>query len=796
MVGTSAISGEGLDDLVTAIGRHRSVAFDTESGRRRRIDIARFRLRKTAENLLLERFAQDIGACAAPLVATSWPGATGDPYSLAEELLELIAQRGNPMSEMLDPKSRDQLESEVASWEANEVAAFLKKQAERKPQFFTIGDIPVKRTYTAADIADTPLEDIGLPGRYPFTRGPYPTMYRSRTWTMRQIAGFGTGEDTNRRFQYLIAQGQTGLSTDFDMPTLMGYDSDHPMSEGEVGREGVAVDTLADMEALYDGIDLENISVSMTINPTAWILLAMYVAHGPEARPRPQQALGHDPGRHPQGIHGAEGVSASRSRPSVRIVRDCITFCAENMKRYNPINISGYHISEAGASPLQEAAFTLANAIVYVEEVLKTGMDVDAFAPRLAFFFVSQGDFFEEIAKFRAVRRCYAKIMKERFGAKNPESMRLRFHCQTAAATLTKPQYQINVVRTAMQALSAVLGGCQSLHTNGYDEAFAIPTEDAMRMALRTQQIIAEETNVTNVVDPLGGSYYVESLTNEYEKRMFEILDEVDARGGTIKLIEEGWFQKHIADFAYETALRKQSGEKPVIGVNSFVMQEEEQGIEVHPYDPDTAERQIARTRRVRAERDNAKIAALLDRLEAVARDETKNIMPVTIELVANGATMGDIVETPQAAVGDLPRNPGVLIERHRRTASTLASRDREVLHQPRLGSQPDRRVDGAESLVAAPLDDLEEEAIVEGLRIDLQVLGAAVAVVEDRVPLQCLDPIRRQIGLGLEVVVVVVRDRQQSHAVCLQALDALEDVVGREGDVLHAGAESFPQKA
>src|SRR3990172_5821087 len=519
------------------------------------------------------------------------------------------------MSEMLDPKSRGQLESEVASWEANEVAAFLKKQAERKSQFFTVSDIPVKRTYTAADIADTPLEDIGLPGRYPFTRGPYPTMYRSRTWTMRQIAGFGTGEDTNRRFQYLIAQGQTGLSTDFDMPTLMGYDSDHPMSEGEVGREGVAVDTLADMEALYDGIDLENISVSMTINPTAWILLAMYVAM---ARKR-----GLDLNKLSGTIQAdilkeymAQKEWVFPIAPSVRLVRDCITFCAENMKRYNPINISGYHISEAGASPLQEAAFTLANAIVYVEEVLKTGMDVDAFAPRLAFFFVSQRDFFEEVAKFRAVRRCYAKIMKERFGAENPESMRLRFHCQTAAATLTKPQYQINVVRTAIQALAAVLGGCQSLHTNGYDEAFSIPTEDAMRMALRTQQIIAEETNVASVIDPLGGSYYVESLTNEYEKRVFEILGEVDARGGTIKLIEEGWFQKHIADFAYTTALRKQSGEKPVIGVNSFVIQKEQQGIEVHPYDPATAERQIARTRRVRAERDNAKIAALLDRLE------------------------------------------------------------------------------------------------------------------------------------------------------------------------------------
>jgi methylmalonyl-CoA mutase N-terminal domain/subunit len=328
------------------------------------------------------------------------------------------------------------------------------------------------------------------------------------------------------------------------------------------------------------------------------------------------------------------------------------------MKRYNPINISGYHISEAGSSPLQEVAFTLANAIVYVQEVIKTGMDVDVFAPRLAFFFVSQGDFFEEVAKFRAVRRCYAKIMKERFGAKNPDSMRLRFHCQTAAATLTRPQYQINIVRTAMQALSAVLGGCQSLHTNGYDEAFAIPTEDAMRMALRTQQIIAEETNVTNVVDPLGGSYYVEALTGEYEKRIFEILDYVDANGGTIRLIEEGWFQKQIADFAYETALRKQNGEKPVIGVNSFVMQDEEHEIEIHPYDPTTAERQIARTRRVRAERDQNKATELFARLIEVARDEKQNIMPVTIELVENGATMGEIVEKLKGLWGSYRETP------------------------------------------------------------------------------------------------------------------------------------------
>src|ERR671935_2324584 len=454
------------------------------------------------------------------------------------------------------------VQNELRDWEQGEVKAFLAKQKERKDQFYTSGGFPVKRTYTVLDAQEIPLEDVGLPGRFPFTRGPYPTMYRSRTWTMRQIAGFGTGEDTNKRFRYLISQGMTGLSVDFDMPTLMGYDSDHPMSAGEVGREGVAVDTLADLEALFEGIDLENISVSMTINPTAWILLAMYVALA--------QKRGLD-------LHKLSGtIQADILKefmaqkefifpiaPSVRLVRDCITFCARNMRRYNPINLSGYHISEAGASPLHEVAFTLANLIVYVEEVTKTGMKVDDFAPRLAFFFVSQNDFFEEIAKFRAVRRAYAKILRDRFGAKNPESMRLRFHCQTAAASLTRPQYKINIIRTAFQALSAVLGGAQSLHTNGMDEAFAIPTEEAMKMALRTQQIVAEETHVADVVDPLGGSYYLEALTSEYERKIFEVLEEVDRLGGTIKLIREGWFQKHISDYAYQQALKRQTGEKP-----------------------------------------------------------------------------------------------------------------------------------------------------------------------------------------------------------------------------------------
>jgi methylmalonyl-CoA mutase cobalamin-binding domain/chain len=558
---------------------------------------------------------------------------------------------------VLNKFSPGELQQQLELWEENEVSSFLKKQPERENDFFTLGGFPVKRTYTALDTQDTPLEDIGLPGQYPFTRGPYPTMYRSRNWTMRQIAGFGTGEDTNNRFKYLISQGQTGLSTDFDMPTLMGYDSDHPMSDGEVGREGVAIDTLADMEALFDEIDLEKISVSMTINPTAWILLAMYVALA--------KRRGYDLNKLSGTIQAdilkeymAQKEYIYPIAPSVRIVRDCITYCAEHMKRYNPINISGYHISEAGSSPLHEVAFTMANAITYVEEVQKTGMDVDSYAPRLAFFFVCQADFFEEVAKFRAVRRVWAKIMKERFGAKKPESMRLRFHTQTAAASLTKPQYKVNIMRTTLQALSAVLGGTQSLHTNGMDEAFAIPTEEAMKIALRTQQVIADETNVANVIDPLGGSYYVENLTSQYEQKIFELLDEVEEKGGTIKLIEEGWFQKHIADFAYETALRKQNGQKPVIGVNKYVEEDEKFDIETHPYDATTAERQINRLKEVRKTRDNKKVEQLLDQLLEVAKDETKNIMPITIELVDAGATMGDIVEKLRTLWGTYRENP------------------------------------------------------------------------------------------------------------------------------------------
>ena len=554
----------------------------------------------------------------------------------------------------IDP---DDFARQFEAWEQRELASFLAKAPERQEEFRTLTGFPVKRVYTPLDVADTPQEDIGLPGQYPYTRGPYPTMYRGRIWTMRQIAGFGTAEDTNKRFHYLIAQGQTGLSIDFDMPTLMGFDSDHPMSEGEVGREGVAIDTMADMELLFDGIDLEKISVSMTINPSAWILLAMYIAVA--------QKRGLDMNKLSGTIQAdilkeymAQKEFAFPIRPSVRVVRDCIAYAASTMKRYNPVNISGYHISEAGSSPLDEVAFSLCNLITYVEELQKTGLHVDEFAPRLAFFFVSQADFFEEIAKFRAVRRAYAKIMKERFGAQNPESMRLRFHTQTAAATLTKPQYVTNIVRTTLQALSAVLGGTQSLHTNGMDEAFTIPTELAMKVALRTQQVIADESGAANVVDPLGGSYYIEALTTQMERAIFDVIEEVDRRGGTVKLIEEGWFQRRIADFAYDQAMKKARGEKVVLGVNKFVEKDEKVDIETHKYDATIAERQIARLNRVRRERDQHRIDHLLDQLIAVAKDDKQNIMPVTIELVKNGASMGDIVERLKTIWGTYRETP------------------------------------------------------------------------------------------------------------------------------------------
>jgi methylmalonyl-CoA mutase N-terminal domain/subunit len=550
----------------------------------------------------------------------------------------------------------DAVAKELAGWEGEELAGFTRRQPESREEYRSGSGLPVKRVYTPGDLPND-WHDIGLPGRYPYTRGPYPTMYRGRVWTMRQIAGFGQAEETNKRFQYLIAQGQTGLSVDFDMPTLMGLDSDDPMSLGEVGREGVAIDTLPDMEALFDGIDLEKISVSMTINPSAWILLAMYVV---VARRR-----GYDLNKLSGTIQNdilKEYVAQKEwifpVRPSMRIVRDTIVYCSQHMARYNPVNISGYHISEAGANAVQEIAFTMAITKAYVEDVVATGVEVDSFAPRLSFFFVSQADLFEEVAKFRAVRRFYARMMKESFGATNPQSMRLRFHAQTAAATLTKPQPLNNIVRTALQALSAVLGGAQSLHTNGLDEAYTIPSEQAMKVALRTQQIIAHETGVTSVIDPLGGSYYVESLTDQLDRGITEYFEKIEELGGVVNAIEQGFFQREISDTAYDFARRKASGDRPVIGVNSFVDEDEGQRIETHKLDPESEARQLARLKQIRADRDPGKATAAMDRLLAAARDPDANLMPATIEAVEAHLSMGEITGALRDIFGSYTETP------------------------------------------------------------------------------------------------------------------------------------------
>ena len=544
---------------------------------------------------------------------------------------------------MFDARAIEQIAAMRRDWEENELAAFNNRQPNSISECRKASGLPLKRVYTPEDVAGLLYEELGFPGQYPFVRGPYPTMYRGRTWTMRQIAGYGIASDTNQRFRYLLAQGQTGLSVDFDMPTLMGYDSDDPFSEGEVGREGVAIDTLDDLEALFEGIDLENISVSMTINPTAWILVAMYAA------------LAESRGNDLKKISGTAQTDILKEfiaqkewifpiRASMRIVRDIIVFCSEHMPRYNPINISGYHISEAGATAVQEAAFAIANGIAYVEEVVRAGIPVDSFAPRLAFYFVSQSDFFEEIAKFRSVRRIWAKIMKDRFKAQNPESMRLRFHCQTAASTLTRSQPMNNVIRTTLQVLSAVLGGAQSLHANGLDEAYAIPSEQAMKLALRTQQILAEETGIPHVADPLGGSYYIEALTKHFEDAVWEILADVDRMGGAISAIERGYFQRQIAESAYKTAQRKASGEHVVIGSNKFADDSGTTAIEVHRIDPEVEARQIARLKATREKRDNERVKQLLDRLEHDAQDASVNLMPITVELVKARASIGEIV--------------------------------------------------------------------------------------------------------------------------------------------------------
>jgi methylmalonyl-CoA mutase N-terminal domain/subunit len=534
--------------------------------------------------------------------------------------------------------------------------AAMPEAAAPKRLFETLSGIPIKPLYTDADLPKDVAKHVGEPGEFPYTRGLHPGMYRTRLWTMRQFAGYGSAEHTNERFHYLLGHGMTGLSTAFDMPTLMGYDPDHPMSLGEVGREGVAISTLDDMEILFHGIPLDRVTTSMTINAPAIVLLCMYVAVA-EKRGIPPEKLGGTIQADMLKEFIAQKEWICPPRPSVKICVDMIEWCAEHMPKWNSISISGYHIREAGATATQELAFTLADGIGYVEECLKRGMDVDDFAPRLSFFWDVHNDFFEEIAKFRAGRRIWATVMRDRFHAKNPRSLQLRTHAQTAGVSLTAQQPLNNVARVALQALAAVLGGTQSLHTNSMDETLALPTEEAATVALRTQQIIAYESGVVDTPDPLGGSYFIEALTDRVEAEALQYIKRIDEMGGIIQAVERGYPQKEIADSAYRFQQQVERGERIIVGVNKF-QGNEEITIPVLQIDPEIERRQIERIRTVRERRDAAKYSKAMGALRDACMSD-KNLVPFVLDAVRAEATLGEISDVFREAYG-VYREPAV----------------------------------------------------------------------------------------------------------------------------------------
>ena len=536
-------------------------------------------------------------------------------------------------------------------WEGNTLAKALERFPESRETFETLSGIEVERLYTPEELVDADYErDLGFPGEYPFTRGVQPTMYRGRLWTMRQYAGYATAEDSNERYRYLLGQGQTGLSVAFDLPTQIGYDSDHPLAEGEAGKVGVAIDSLEDMETLFRGIPLDEVSTSMTINAPASVLLAMYIA---VAR---KQGVSSDKlrGTVQNDIlkeYVARGTYIFPPRPSMRLVTDMFAFCKDYMPRWNTISISGYHIREAGSSAVQEIAFTLANAIAYVQAAVNIGLDVDGFAGRLSFFFNAHNNLFEEIAKFRAARRLWARIMRDRFGAASPKSLMMRFHTQTAGCTLTAQQPENNVARVTLQALAAVLGGTQSLHTNSRDEALSLPTEESVRIALRTQQVIGYESGVTDTIDPLAGSYFVENLTNEIERRAVAYLDKIDEMGGALGAIESGYIQREIQDSAYKCQRAIENKEQIIVGVNEFTIEEEEP-LAVLRVDPEVGRRQVEKLKALRERRDSRRVTELLNRLREGARG-SDNLMPVILECVEAYATSGEICDALRDVFGE-----------------------------------------------------------------------------------------------------------------------------------------------
>jgi methylmalonyl-CoA mutase N-terminal domain/subunit len=540
--------------------------------------------------------------------------------------------------------------TERARWERETYAEFTRRAPERPVRHETLSGLSVEPLYTPESLEGWSYADkLGYPGEYPFTRGVYPSMYRGKLWTMRMFAGFGRPEDTNRRFKYLLEQGQTGLSTAFDMPALMGYDADHPRARGEVGKEGVSISTLADFELLFDGIPLGDVTTSMTINCTASVALAMYLAIAEK------QGVSWDRvGGTMQNDMLKEFIAQKEwicpPEPAVRIVTDMIEFTARHVPRFNPVSISGYHIREAGSTAVQELAFTLADGLAYVEAGRARGLDVDAFAPRLSFFFDVHNDFFEEVAKLRAARRMWARFMKERHGARKPESMRLRTHTQTAGVSATAQQPLNNVARVALQALAAVLGGAQSLHTNSYDETWALPTEEAVTVALRTQQILAEETGVPLTIDPLGGSYYLESLTDRMEAEALAYIEKIDAMGGMIRAIDHGYPQKEIADAAYRYQLMEDRGEKVVVGVNKYAMREE-RPISFLRIDESLELEQVERVRRFKAARDAARVERRLAQLADACRSG-QNLMPVLIDAVKDYVSLGEVSDVYRRVFG------------------------------------------------------------------------------------------------------------------------------------------------
>jgi len=544
----------------------------------------------------------------------------------------------------------DKIEALRGAWEQGLLKKALARAPERRSAFTTTSGIPLERVYTPLHLADQDYErDLGFPGAYPFTRGVQPTMYRGRFWTMRQYAGFGSAEETNHRFKYLLEQGQTGLSVAFDLPTQMGYDSDDPLVAGEVGRVGVAVDSLADMERLFQGIPLGKVSTSMTINSTASILLCMYIAVA-EAQGVPRDQLTGTIQNDILKEYVARGTYIFPPAPSMRLITDTFAFCAAELPRWNSISISGYHIREAGSTAVQEVAFTLADAIAYVEAAVKAGLDVDRIGPQLAFFFNAHNHLLEEVAKYRAARRLWGRIMRERFGAKDPRSWMLRFHAQTAGSTLTAQQAENNVVRVAVQALAAILGGVQSLHTNSRDEALGLPTEEAVRIALRTQQILAHESGVAEVADPLGGSYAVEALTNRVEAEAQAYLDKIDRMGGMLRAIEMGFIQKEIQEAAYQAQRALEEKRQVVVGVNDFVS-EEAVRVPVFVVDERLSQEQCERLHAVRARREGAAALAALRELKTVATG-AGNLFPPILAAVRAYATVGEICGTLRRVFG------------------------------------------------------------------------------------------------------------------------------------------------